>query len=126
MTDKKKPALKAGEAAPNYNYGVGWEKYVANYFKARFGGTYDISPGSRGAADCINYTPDLIICTQVKASRDKSKSHPNASILEQEKLRKRAHGLAAARKKPAVAMLALIKGTSIRFKKLQLYRPVTQ
>ncbi len=130
-TDAKQPSeskkmtntLSTAEEKPNYTYGLGWEKYVGNYFKERFGGYYDLSPGSRGAADCINYAPSVIICTQVKASRAASQGRPNASVREQEALRLRARNLAHARQIPAVAMLALVKGTALSFRQLDLYKP---
>jgi hypothetical protein len=59
----------------------------------------------------------------VKASRPGSDAHPGASSDEQTLLQQRAEGLARARKMPAVALLALIKGHKVRFKRLALFLP---
>lgn len=116
---------KSGAAKSNYAYGLEWERWIANYFRERFGGHYDLSPGSRGAADIINYTPRLIICSQAKASRAGASAHPSVSLDEQARLRARAEGLARLKKIPAVAMSVLIKGHHVRFKRVGLFLPQT-
>ncbi len=120
-----RPSVDAtpAEAAPNFRYGLQWESFVGKHLMGFFGGHYELSPGSRGAADCVNYAPAVTICTQVKASRLGSKAHPGASSAEKAALRVKAKGLANTRKKPAAAMLALIKGKTVRFQLLELFRP---
>lgn len=107
----------------NYEFGRQWEQWVGKYFLERFGGHYDLSPGSRGAADVVNYGSDIIILTQVKATRPDSDAHPSTGIDEQNKLQLKAEGMARARKKSTVAMLALIKGRQVKFKRLALFLP---
>lgn len=106
----------------NFAYGTDWEKEIAQYIRGKLGGHYDISPGSRGPADITNHThadglkPSMIILTQVKASRENSKAHPSVSATEKQKLIKKCEGLAASKKKKTIAMIALVKGSKVRFK----------
>jgi hypothetical protein len=114
---------KPREKQHNFGFGVGWEKWVGNYLRKRYGGTYDLSPGSRGPSDVTNLTPRLVICTQCKASRGDSRAHPSVSEAEKLKLCEKAKKLANFRGVPAVALLARIKGNKVRFERLGLFRP---
>lgn len=107
----------------NYHFGRDWEDRIGKHLREKFGGAYVLSPGSRGPADVINYAPNVILCTQCKASRTKSDATPRAGSREQVKLLELARNLSRSRKKTTVALLALIKGQTVKYLILNKFSP---